>query len=126
MKRKILASFTIMTIFCCFFINVLSFADNLSAIRARMEERLPIILELKSKGILGENSRGYLDYVGRHREKEDIVRAENQDREKVYTTIAQKERVSVEHVGRRRALQIADIARKGDWLQDQDGRWYQK
>jgi len=32
----------------------------------------------------------------------------------------------VELVGKHRAIQIADKARTGEWLQDADGKWYQK
>ncbi|MCR4321050.1 MAG: YdbL family protein, partial [Candidatus Brocadiaceae bacterium] len=108
------------------FANVSSFADDLNAIKAEMEKRLPAIIELKSKGIVGEDNSGYLQFVGGKREKEAVVQAENQDREKVYSAIAKKEGVSINQVGQLRATQIAEKAKKGEWLQGQDGKWYQK
>lgn len=126
MKGKFWASFALVMIFGSFFMNALTTADDLNTIKANMEKRLPVIIDLKSRGIIGENALGFLEFIGKNREKEDIVQAENQDRTKVYTAIAQKERVSVKEVGQRRALKISSMAKKGEWLQDQDGKWYQK
>ena len=52
--------------------------------------------------------------------------AENSDRQKVYEAIAAKEGTSPELVGRRRALQIAENASAGTWLQAADGSWSRK
>ncbi len=102
------------------------FADDIQTIKVQMEKRLPLIVELKSKGIIGENNTGYLQYVQANRENEEVVNAENEDRKKVYAIIAKKEGANIGQVGSRRALQIAKKALKGDWLQDQNGKWYQK
>lgn len=102
------------------------FADDIQTIKVQMEKRLPLIVELKSNGIIGENNTGYLQYVQANRENEEVVNAENEDRKKVYAIIAKKEGASIGQVGSRRALQIAKKALKGDWLQDQNGKWYQK
>lgn len=126
MKLKIYVSLLIIMLFGSFFANVSSVADDLSAVKRQMEKRLPIIIELKSKEIIGENNTGYLQFIGGRREKEDIVQAENQDRRKVYESIAKKEGASIEQVGQRRAQQIASKARKGEWLQNPTGKWYQK
>ncbi|MCF6152675.1 MAG: DUF1318 domain-containing protein [Candidatus Kuenenia stuttgartiensis] len=102
------------------------FADDIQTIKVQMEKRLPLIVALKSKGIVGENNTGYLQYVTTNRENEEVVNAENEDRKKVYAIIAKKEGASIGQVGSRRALQIAKKALKGDWLQDLNGKWYQK
>jgi len=94
--------------------------------KTQMEKRVPVINELKAKGVVGEDNVGYLQFVGGKREKEDVVQAENQDRRTVYASIAKKEGATIEQVGQRRALQIANKAKKGDWLQDQSGKWHQK
>ena len=91
-----------------------------------MKNRLPEIVTLKDKGILGETNRGYLQFPGSAKEKEDIVNAENSDRKKVYEAIAKQQGVTIEVVEKRRALQIAEIAKPGHWLQDEAGKWYQK
>lgn len=126
MKLKMCVSFLIITLIGVVLMCTSSRAQDISTIKVQMEKRLPLIVELKSKGIVGEDKMGYLQFVGGKREKEDIVQAENQDRRKVYEAIAQKEGVTLEQVGQRRALQIANKARKGEWLQDQTGKWHQK
>jgi uncharacterized protein YdbL (DUF1318 family) len=117
--KKILAFFLI-----GFFIaGPTLFADD---IKARMKNRLPTILELKAKGIVGENNKGYLEFIGGKREKADVVAAENEDRKAVYEAIAKQQGTTVELVGKRRALQISQKADSGDWLQDAKGNSYQK
>jgi len=95
-------------------------------IKARMAERLPVIMELKQKGIVGENNQGLLEFVGTAKEKADVVEAENKDRKTVYKAIGKKTGTTPEIVGQRRAKQIADIAGSGEWLQDENGQWKQK
>jgi uncharacterized protein YdbL (DUF1318 family) len=95
-------------------------------IKQRMKERLPIILELKAKGIVGEDASGYLEFIGPKKEKEKVVKAENSDRREVYEAIAKQQGTTAQLVGRRRAIQISENASPGDWLQDQNGKWYQK
>ena len=95
-------------------------------IKARMAERLPVIMELKQKGIVGENNQGLLEFVGAAREQADVVDAENTDRQTVYRAIAQKTGTTPDVVGQRRAKQIAENAKAGEWLQDESGRWKQK
>jgi hypothetical protein len=107
---------------------ILLFAVNSYAqgIKERMKERLPIIVDLKNQGIIGENNLGYLEFIGNKKEKEDIISAENKDRKKVYEAIAKKEGSDAETVGKHRAIKITEKADPGDWLQDGDGKWYQK
>ena len=95
-------------------------------IRARMKARLPLIVELKSKGLVGENSNGLLEFVGNKKEQEEVIDAENKDRLKVYEAIAKQTGTSPDVVAKRRALQMAEKASPGEWLEDENGRWYQK
>ncbi len=95
-------------------------------IQARMKARLPVIKALKSEGIIGENNRGFLEFVGDKKKQADVMQAENKDRQKVYAAIAKKQGVTAEVVGKRRALQIMQNARLGEWLQNEQGQWYQK
>jgi uncharacterized protein YdbL (DUF1318 family) len=101
-------------------------AGNIQQIKAAMKARLPQINMLKQKGIVGEDNRGFLAFVGKSREGADIVAAENRDRQRVYRAIAAKAGVSPEIVGKRRARKIASIAPKGVWIQMPDGRWKRK
>ena len=123
MKKKVH-----ITIFVTFLSIVFAAGAFASAkeIRNRMIARLPEIKALKAKGLVGENNKGYLEFVGQQKEKQDIVTAENQDRQKVYKAIAKQQETTVELVGKHRAVQIAAKAQPGTWLQDANGKWYQK
>ena len=105
--------------------NALVFADS-QAIKERMKSRLPEILTLKSQGVVGENNKGFLEFVGDRKTGEQLVNDENNDRRQVYEAIAQQTGSTVDAVGQRRAIQIAGSANAGDQLQDSSGNWYQK
>jgi len=96
------------------------------AIKQRMIERLPVIKSLKDQGIVGENNKGYLEFVGQKKDKADVINAENQDRKLVYSAIAKQQGTTVELVGKHRAIQIGNKARPGEWLQDAAGKWHKK
>jgi uncharacterized protein YdbL (DUF1318 family) len=103
-------------------------SSNLFAqgIKDRFKERLPVIVELKTAGIVGENNLGYLEFRGAVKKNEDVVNAENEDRKKIYEAIAKKENTTAELVGKLRAKKIAEKAEPGDWLQDEKGKWYKE
>jgi len=109
-----------------FFTCGYSFAQDANELKTRMKERIPVIQALKSKGIIGENNLGYLQFVSSVKEQEGLVNSENTDRKAVYTAIANQQGASVDLVGKRRANQIAQNAGAGEWLQDNAGKWYQK
>lgn len=95
-------------------------------LKERMQSRLPTIVDLKARGIVGEDNNGFLAFIKGQNEKKDVVAAENKDRQTVYAAIAKKQGTTVELVGQRRALQLAEKAKPGEWLQKPDGKWYQK
>ncbi len=95
-------------------------------VKARMRDRLPTIVDLKSRGIVGENNQGFLEMLKGQTEKQNVVTAENQDRKSIYAQIARQTGTDIKVVGQRRALQIAEKATPGEWLQDPSGKWYQK
>lgn len=96
-------------------------------IKARMQQRLPTIVQMKSSGIIGENNKGFLEFVpGAAPKNNDIVSAENRDREQVYSAIAKQQGTSSQLVGERRAIQLRQQASPGEWLQDPSGQWYKK
>ncbi|MFP4476631.1 MAG: YdbL family protein [Desulfatibacillaceae bacterium] len=97
-----------------------------AGVKERMVERLPEIVELKAQGVVGENNEGFLEFIGDEKKKQDLVAAENADRKIVYQAIAKQQGVSVEVVGKRRAMQIRNKAKPGEWLQDPSGKWYQQ
>jgi uncharacterized protein YdbL (DUF1318 family) len=95
-------------------------------VKARMRERLPVVVDLKARGVVGENNQGFLEMLKGQTEKQNVVSAENQDRKSIYEQIAQKTGTDIKVVGQRRAIQIAEKAAPGEWLQDGSGKWYQK
>lgn len=122
--KKHISNVILATLLCTVFVAG-AFASA-KEIRQRMIARLPAVKELKAKGIVGENNKGFLEFVGQNKEKQDVVAAENQDRAQVYTAIAEQQGTTAELVGKHRAVQIADKAQRGEWLQDANGKWYQK
>lgn len=123
MKKKISTQISVVLLLGLFAISVVAYAED---IKARMKTRLPKITELKAKGVVGENNKGYLEFIGGQKESADVVAAENKDRETVYAAIAKQQETTAELVGKRRALQIANRAKPGQWIQDADGNWIQK
>ena len=123
MKRKVLMGIISLALSSGFIFSAMAFGQD---IKARIKARQPIILELKAAGIIGENSAGYLEFRGSKKKNEDVVKAENNDRRKVYSAIGKKTGSTAKVVGQRRALKIAELAKPGDWLQDKSGKWYKK
>lgn len=105
---------------------LLSSAALCGGIKERMKARLPMIVQLKAAGIVGETNQGLLAFVTGDKQQQALVDAENEDRQAVYTAIAKQQGATVAVVSQRRALQIAERAKPGEWLQDAVGKWYQK
>ncbi len=101
-------------------------AEDLGAVKSRMEQRLPLLDQLKAKGVIGENNRGLLELRGGDVDAGDAVAAENRDRGIVYAEIAKKTGTSMDQVSRHRARQIVASSAPGVWLQKDDGTWYKK
>lgn len=101
-------------------------AATKNEISVRMKQRQPIIEKLKDAGVVGENNLGYLQVRDNSADTKNVVDAENNDRRQVYTAIGAKNGTNAELVGKRRAIKIAAIAQKDQWLQNERGEWYQK
>ena len=114
------------TFFLALIVCLMSLDVSAKSIKAGMKARLPEIIALKEKGIIGENGKGFLQYAGDVKEKESVVNAENADRENIYKAIAKKQKTTASLVGERRAKQIAAKTKAGYWLQKPDGKWYKK
>ena len=123
MKKKVYCAVSAVLLVIVFAAGAFPSAQE---IQARMIARLPTIKALKDKGLVGENNKGFLEFIGQQKEKQDVVTAENQDRQQVYEAIAKQQGTTVELVGQHRAIQIAQKAQPGEWLQDANGKWYQK
>jgi uncharacterized protein YdbL (DUF1318 family) len=107
---------------------VLTVAGSLPAqgIKERMKDRLPVIAELKKQGIVGEDNRGYLTFVGKEKNHESLIAQENQDRQTIYAQIAAQQNTSISVVEKNRALQLAERAAPGTYIQKPDGTWVKK
>ncbi len=95
-------------------------------LKKRMKARLPQIISLKTKEVIGENNLGYLEYRNPQKAHKELIEAENQDRQTIYKKIAQRQNSTAENVGRRRAARITEKAPAGTWLQNSQGEWYKK
>ena len=101
-------------------------AEDLGAVKARLDQRLGSLDQLKSSGAIGETNRGLVDLRAASPTAGDLVAAENRDRGMVYAAIAQQTGSTVDTVGRARAKQIAAASAPGVWVQRESGEWYQK
>jgi uncharacterized protein YdbL (DUF1318 family) len=115
------------TVLAALLISVICLAPaQAQGIKERMKQRLPVIVELKTRGIVGENNQGYLAFVTGKKSHEALVRAENQDRKSIYAYIAKQQKVPLSLVEKRRAITLAQRARPGEFIQKPDGSWIKK
>ncbi len=121
MKRRLY----VVCLFTCVLLAVFSLAQAAS-VKERMERRLPVLTQLKDKGVLGENNRGFLEYRVAQRPQLNLVNDENNDRRQVYESIAKKQGASVDRVGKRRARMLLEHGKPGQWFQRENGNWFQK
>ena len=113
----------LVTAVCLFLTCTAAFGNN---IKERMKQRLPVIVDLKTKGIIGEGNNGYLGFVGARRASEDVVAAENKDRKAVYSFFAKQQGTSLDVVEKIQADRKAEIAKSGEYIQKSDGAWIKK
>lgn len=102
-------------------------ADAVSDAASRIKQRLAQIDAMKAAGEVGEDSAGYLaertSLAGR---KASILASENEDRRIIYESVSKQTGQPASEVGKQRALQIAERAASGVWLQKPSGEWFQK
>ena len=102
-------------------------AEGLGAVKARMEQRIAPLNEMKGRGAVGENNQGFVEARGNATPSDQgIISQENADRRTVYAAIAAQTGATPDAVGKHRAQQIASIALRGHWIQDPSGAWRQK
>ena len=102
-------------------------AQDLGAVKARIEQRLGAVTALKDRGVAGETNRGYLEARGNASGgDQQVISEENSDRRTVYNALGAQTGASADAVGRQRAQQIASIAKRGHWIQETNGEWRQK
>lgn len=124
--KKLLAIVLLATIAMPFATQAI--AAGRDEIQGRMIARKGQIDAMKDKGAVGENNKGYLAAVSGGLDGNDkrVVDAENADRGAVYKAIAEKEGTTADHVGKRRAKQLASQAKSGHYIMDDAGNWKKK
>ncbi len=95
-------------------------------VKERMKERLPVIADLKARGVIGESHDGYLAFVGKQKENQDVVSSENKDRKAVYTKMAQQQKTTLDLVEKRAGANLAKRAKPGEFVQKPGGEWIKK
>lgn len=101
-------------------------AEDLGAVKARMSQRLGQLDQLKAKGVIGENNRGFVEARGSDPAAGGVISGENSDREAVYSALAKQTGTSADQVGKARAKQLAASSAPGVWVQHEDGSWKKK
>lgn len=104
-------------------------ATSLQDIKMRMQKRVDEIARLKKEQVVGVNRGGLLEIVvpdNAGKDVQELVEAENRDRQLIYKYIAAKTGTTVEKVGRQRAKMIYERAAAGVMLKGSDGAWYEK
>ena len=101
-------------------------APDEAALQKRFKARHSQIQQLKSDGVIGETSEGYVEFVDKKDPKAaDLVAEENADRKVLYKLIADKEEITVELVAKRAAKRNFDRAKPGEYLKE-GGKWKKK
>ena len=81
---------------------------------------------LKTKGVVGENNRGYVETLGGGKSAESVVSAENKDRKLVYKAIVEQNKLGAGALATVEAVFARvqrDKAEPGEKVQDASGRW---
>ncbi len=120
--RIFLKIYVLLTV--CFFVS--SQFVLAAGIKERMKQRLPAIADLKAKGIIGEDNRGYLGFVTAARAQEDVIAAENKDRKAIYSHFAKQQKTTLAVVEKIQAKRKAERVRPGEFFQNPDGSWHKK
>lgn len=102
-------------------------AQDLGALKARMEQRQGFVDALKDSKKVGENNRALLEpRAAISPDETRVMSDENADRSAVYAAIAAQTGVSPDQVARARAHKIAESSKPGVWIQAPDGSWFEK
>jgi len=104
-----------------------AFSQSASELKDRMAARLPVIDQMKSDLVVGENNQAYLTILGNVSEAQAMtVQEENADRRTVYTMLAKQTGATLDKIQLRRAEQLREIAKPGTKVQTPEGDWVTK
>lgn len=115
--------------------------DDMRDLKQRFEERYRRIVRAKSEGKVGETFDGFLApladaFVKNNADLAELLKAENEDREKLYDLLAKdvksevdetaREKVTPQIVAERNAKRNFRNAKDDEFLRMEDGVWIQK
>ncbi len=106
-------------------------APEADAVFRRLREREPQIAKCLADGLAGESNQGFL--VNRLESDtpgasvvQFLIDMDNADRLELMQRIAERQKLTPEQVRAGWAVRTAERRPAGTWLEDADGRWYQK
>jgi uncharacterized protein YdbL (DUF1318 family) len=135
MNMRLFTPLAIILLVCIFSLNVYAAQYDLKeitpAVQTALENRRSRFSELedlKQKGLLGENNKGYVEALKSGDNAQAIAAAENKDRKTIYKAIAEQNNLShafdvIESVF---AKVQRDKAQSGVMVQNPDGTWVEK
>lgn len=91
-----------------------------------MRARLPKVVELKDKGLVGEQADGYLGVVEDKEGASAVVAEENADRKSVYSDRAKAQGQSVEVFGAVIGGAKTRDEQPGRFIKNSSGKWMKK
>ncbi|MBZ0167384.1 MAG: YdbL family protein, partial [Candidatus Omnitrophica bacterium] len=68
--------------------NIKQMTAEVTVALENRRERYDRLMELKKKGVVGENNKGYVSVLKHDPQVAELVKAENKDRKVIYQTIA--------------------------------------
>lgn len=102
-------------------------AEANDAILEKMKQRAPSIVELKTKGIIGEKPDGYLGVIQAGKGGESVVAEENADRKAIYEARAAQQGHPVEVLSKVLGRKRIEQEPKGHIVFDElSGGWNKK
>ena len=101
------------------------------AVKAALENRrnrFEQLRNLKAKGFVGENNRGYAEVLEDKESARSLVDSENADRRVIYQAIEQQNNLSgeIDTIEKVFAQVQRDKANPGDKIQNENGQWVAK
>lgn len=116
-----------------------AFGDERDQLRDNFKQRYPVLVQLKQAGKVGEVHTGYIEAVqpafARERVNPDdsnsptiaaFITAENRDRQRLYTLLAEEIGATPQAVAQRNARRNFDNAGPEEYLKPRSGQWVQK
>ena len=90
--------------------------------------RYELLTDMKNKGLIGENNRGYAEAFSERGDVLSLVEEENRDRKVIYTTIAQQNGLTsaLATIEKVFAQEQRARAQSGVKVQAEDGSWITK